>query len=57
MHYGKTDFSKNGNPTIQAKDDPNKQLGQDNGLTQLDLDKIKALYDCSSGRYQRFSQL
>ncbi|XP_031568760.1 uncharacterized protein LOC116303371 [Actinia tenebrosa] len=48
MHYGKTDFSKNGQPTIQAKGDSNKALGQDNGMTELDIQKLNKLYDCDS---------
>ncbi|EDO44621.1 predicted protein, partial [Nematostella vectensis] len=48
MHYGKTDFSKNGQNTMQAKGDPNRQLGQYIGFTALDLQKLNKLYDCSS---------
>ncbi|KAK3703605.1 hypothetical protein QZH41_019159, partial [Actinostola sp. cb2023] len=48
MHYGRTDFSKNSNPTIQAINDANKALGQNIGLSELDIVKIKTLYDCSS---------
>ncbi|KAK3753997.1 hypothetical protein QZH41_009250, partial [Actinostola sp. cb2023] len=48
MHYGSKDFSKNGLPTIQDKSDPSKQLGQDVGLSSLDIEKLNKYYDCSS---------
>ena len=47
MHYGKTSFSINGQPTIRAIDDPNKQLGQRNGFSKTDIAQLNALYDCS----------
>jgi hypothetical protein len=52
MHYGKNDFSKNGQPTVQAKNDPSKVLGQDIGMTNLDILKLKTTYDCSSRKYR-----
>jgi len=51
MHYGSKDFSKNGLPTIQDKSDPSKQLGQDVGLSVLDIEKLNKYYDCSSCKY------
>ena len=47
MHYGKTSFSINGQPTIRAIGDPNKKLGQRNGFSQTDIAQLNALYDCS----------
>lgn len=48
MHYGKFSFSKNNKPTIQAIDDPNRDLGQRNGFSATDIIKVNALYDCKS---------
>lgn len=47
MHYGKTSFSINGQPTIQAIGDPNTELGQRDGFSKTDIAQINALYDCS----------
>ena len=47
MHYGNKYFSKNGMETIRAIVDPSKELGQRNGFSQLDIDEINDLYDCS----------
>ena len=47
MHYGKTSFSTNGQPTIQALGNPDKQLGQRNGFGKTDIAQLNALYDCS----------
>jgi len=47
MHYGKKDFSKNGKNTIQAKDDPSRTLGNNNGLTQIDENKLNKMYQCA----------
>lgn len=48
MHYGNKDFSKNGLPTIEAIGDQNKPLGQDIGFSALDIQKLKAHYDCDA---------
>ena len=50
MHYGKTSFSINGLPTIQAIGDPNTELGQRDGFSKTDIAQINALYDCSGKR-------
>ncbi|KAM7441914.1 hypothetical protein ABFA07_009132 [Porites harrisoni] len=47
MHYGKISFSTNGQPTIQALGNPDKQLGQRNGFSKTDIAQLNALYDCS----------
>lgn len=47
MHYGKTSFSINGQPTIRAIGDPNKPLGQRNQFSNTDIAQLNALYDCS----------
>lgn len=50
MHYGKTSFSINGQPTIQAIGDPNTELGQRDRFSKTDIAQINALYDCSGKR-------
>ena len=47
MHYGKTSFSINGEPTIRAIGDPDKALGQRNQFSKTDIAQLNALYDCS----------
>ena len=47
MHYGKISFSTNGQPTIQALGNPDKQLGQRDGFSKTDIAQLNALYDCS----------
>jgi len=47
MHYGRTAFSKNAQPTILAIGDPNKLIGQRYNLSQIDIAQLNALYDCS----------
>lgn len=48
MHYGKDGFSKNGKPTLRSIKDPARALGQRNGFTQIDIQEINSLYECSS---------
>ncbi|XP_031548611.1 uncharacterized protein LOC116286289 [Actinia tenebrosa] len=48
MHYGKYSFSKNGNPTLIAINDPDRELGQRDGFSEIDIVKINALYDCKN---------
>ena len=47
MHYGKYSFSKNGEPTIAAICDENKQLGQRSHLSKEDALQLNLLYKCS----------
>ena len=54
MHYGKTAFSKNGQPTIVAITDPNKRFGQRNGASTLDIVEINAVYNCPPCKYILF---
>ncbi|XP_041647456.1 high choriolytic enzyme 2-like [Cheilinus undulatus] len=46
MHYSNFAFSKNGQPTIVAKDDPNRVFGQATRMSQNDIDRINRLYNC-----------
>ena len=45
MHYESTAFTKNGKPTIQSIKSY-KKLGQRDGLSQLDIQKLNKLYSC-----------
>ena len=47
MHYAATAFSKNGRFTIQALK-PNRNLGQRNAMTKLDIRKLNTLYGCEA---------
>ena len=44
MHFTKTEFSVNGQNTIQKIGDPNYPLGNRNGPSDLDYQKIAAIY-------------
>lgn len=47
MHYSRTAFSKNGLPTISAKDSNlDKSIASSTLLTPLDVKKIKLYYNC-----------
>ncbi|XP_073257348.1 uncharacterized protein [Porites lutea] len=48
MHYGMDSFSKNGEATLRSIKDSARSLGQRNGFTQLDIQEINSLYECSS---------
>jgi len=48
MHYGKYAFSRNGQPTIQARDNPSRTLGNSVGLTDIDVAKLNSMYECST---------
>lgn len=52
MHYGRKSFSKNGLDTIRSILDPNRLLGQREGLTDFDIHEVNALYDCSTNAGQ-----
>ena len=47
MHYGGTAFSKNGKPTIQARQSGVHQLGNTK-LSALDIQQANLLYGCDS---------
>jgi hypothetical protein len=46
MHYPRNAFSKNGNYTIVARDDPFRRLGQFKAPTFFDLEKVRRMYNC-----------
>ena len=48
MHYGNYAFSKNNKPTSRAIKDHSISLGNSKGLSELDIVKLNALYDCAS---------
>ncbi|KAK3703616.1 hypothetical protein QZH41_019160 [Actinostola sp. cb2023] len=48
MHYGRLAFSSNSEPTIKAVGNPGMELGQRDGLSEVDIIKLNALYDCKS---------
>lgn len=45
MHYGRTGFSKNGQPTMVPKD-PNAEIGQRIALSRRDIEKLNRMYEC-----------
>lgn len=46
MHYSKTAFSKNGQPTIITKNQ-NVWIGQRNTLSVIDIEEIRKYYHCT----------
>ncbi|XP_052863721.1 zinc metalloproteinase nas-4-like [Anopheles cruzii] len=46
MHYSATAFSKNGKPTIVAKQTFTGTMGQRDGFSAKDLTKLKLMYNC-----------
>jgi len=46
MHYGAYDFSKNGQKTIVRLDGSDASLGNNDGFSQVDINKMNAMY-CS----------
>ncbi|CAH2100025.1 unnamed protein product [Euphydryas editha] len=50
MHYGATDFSKNGNPTIIPLEE-NVTIGESNELSEIDVKKINIMYNCPDEKY------
>ena len=46
LHYGSLAFSANGEATLQARDDPMRVLGQTDGLSRKDIEKVNKLYKC-----------
>ena len=53
MHYNNKIFSKNGEDTIQALIDPKMTLGQEYGLSALDVVRVNMLYKCPQLRTDR----
>ena len=47
MHYSKYAFTKNGNPTIMPTHPASASIGQRDGLSDLDVERITKLYGCS----------
>lgn len=46
MHYSANAFSKNGQPTIEAKSKINDKMGQREGFSQKDIEKVNKMYKC-----------
>ncbi|XP_063331106.1 high choriolytic enzyme 1-like [Pelmatolapia mariae] len=46
MHYGSFTFSKNGQPTIVAKSNPNLNFGNAFQMSASDVARVKRLYGC-----------
>lgn len=46
MHYSKTAFSRNGNPTLLPTQRTNTEIGQRHGFSPLDVEKVNTLYKC-----------
>ncbi|XP_056269337.1 high choriolytic enzyme 1-like isoform X1 [Pseudoliparis swirei] len=47
MQYGNFAFSSNGNMTIVSKADPDRLFGSATEMSQHDIDRVNALYDCN----------
>ena len=45
FHYSFA-FSKNGEKTIESLSDSNQELGQRNGLSEIDIKQLNKLYKC-----------
>ena len=56
MHYGRTSFTKNGSPTIEAIGNPSRELGGQK-LSRGDIDEINRLYDCQSKKTPKRSEI
>lgn len=46
LHYSATAFSKNGQPTIEAKTKTNDKMGQREGFSKRDIEKVNKMYKC-----------
>lgn len=46
MHYSSTAFSKNNKPTIEAKTITTEKMGQREGFSKKDIEKINKMYKC-----------
>lgn len=47
MHYSAKAFSKNNQPTIVAKTNTNERMGQREGFSKKDIEKVNRMYKCS----------
>jgi hypothetical protein len=47
-HYSATSFSKNGQPTIEAKSTTKDQMGQREGFSKKDIEKVNKMYKCTT---------
>ncbi|KAJ6636112.1 Zinc metalloproteinase nas-7 [Pseudolycoriella hygida] len=48
MHYSDHAFSSNGQPTIVSKKQFDGKMGQRDGFSKMDIEKINKMYKCSS---------
>lgn len=48
MHYSPTAFSRNGQPTIESKSNSRERMGQRDGFSNKDIDKINKMYNCKT---------
>lgn len=46
LHYSSNAFSKNGKPTIEAKQKTTERMGQREGFSKRDIEKLKKMYKC-----------
>ncbi|XP_024909369.1 low choriolytic enzyme-like [Cynoglossus semilaevis] len=53
MQYRNKAFSKNGQPTIVAKDDPNRVLGSARSMTENEYKRVNIAYQCDLDKLQR----
>ncbi|XP_065073301.1 zinc metalloproteinase nas-4 isoform X1 [Ochlerotatus camptorhynchus] len=49
MHYSEKAFSSNGQPTIVAKKSGGNKMGQRNGFSKGDINKLNGMYGCKGG--------
>ncbi|XP_011346875.1 zinc metalloproteinase nas-4 [Ooceraea biroi] len=54
MHYSKNAFSKNGQPTIVPIGNSRIELGQREGFSKRDIQKIRRMYKCSRRRRRQY---
>jgi hypothetical protein len=48
MHYSRHAFSKNGEPTIYAKVATTANIGQRDGFSKMDIEKVNRMYKCKT---------
>ncbi len=49
MHYGQTDFARSGTRTIDLRSSFSGRVGQRDGVSSIDVNKLKLLYQCERG--------